>query len=138
MSAYKVVECEVNTQEGIIAGLIDLGIPHDLIEIHKEAVPLNNWQGKKTGQKGNIVVRRQNFKKYTASRYNADLGFEKKENGYQMHINQEENRWWQQRDPRFKQVAASVQVIAKAKKKGYKVKKTEKNGNIKLQLVKNF
>ncbi len=138
MSAYKVIECEIKSEEGIIAGLVDMGIPRNQIEVHQKAVPLANYTGRKIGEMGNIVVRRENFKKYTKSRYNADLGFEKVDKGYQTHINSEENRWWKQKEPRFKQVAADIHVQAAAKKRGYRVKRIEKDGKIKLQLIKNF
>jgi hypothetical protein len=138
MSAYKVVECEIKSEESIIAGLVDLGIPRNQIEIHNNPVPLVGWNGNKGRQKGNVVVRRQNFKKFTKARYNADLGFEKVGDNYQIHINQEENRWWKEKEPRFKQIAATTQVQAAAKKRGYKVKKIEKDGKIKLKLTKNF
>jgi len=138
MSAYKVVECEISNGEYIIAGLVDMGIPRNHIEVHKEGVPLVNYSGRETGQKANIVVRRENFKKHTKARWNADLGFEKTNKGYQTHINSEESYWFEKREPRFKQVAATMEVTAQAKKKGYHVKKVEKDGKIKLKLTKNF
>lgn len=138
MSAYKVIECEIKNQDFIIAGLIDMGIPRNQIEVHENAVPLHNWRGTQTGQKANVVVRRENFKKHTKARYNADLGFEKVGDGYKTHINQEEQRWWNKQEPRFKQVAATMQVTAAARKRGYHIKKVEKDGKIKLRLTKNF
>lgn len=138
MSAYKVIECEITNPEFIVAGLVDMGIPREHIEVHEKSVPLHNYSGRQTGQRGNIVVRREHFKKHTKSYYNADLGFEKTEQGYRTHINSEEQRWWNKKEPRFKQVAATMKVTKAARKRGYHIKKTEKNGKIKLKLTKNF
>lgn len=138
MSAYKVMECDIRNEDQIIAGLIEIGIPRNQIEIHPAAVPLYDYAGNQTSLKGNVIVRRENFKLRTGARWNADLGFEKQENGYHTHINSEETRWWKQKEPQFKQTAAEVLVTQQAKKKGYHVKKTKKDGKIKLQLTKNF
>ena len=138
MSAYKVIECEITNEEHIIAGLVDMGISRENIEVHENAVPIHNYAGRAQG-KANIIVRRQNFKQHTRARWNADLGFEKKSDGtYGMHINSEEQRWWDKREPRFKQVAATMQVTQAARKRGYHIKKVEKDGVVKLQLSKNF
>jgi hypothetical protein len=138
MSAYKVIECKVKNPEHIVAGLIDMGIPRNQIEVHENPVSLYNYSGRKTGQKANVVVRRENFKKYTKASYNADLGFEKVQDGYRTHINSEEHRWWKKHEPRFQQVAATMKVTEEARKHGYHIKKVEKEGNIRLRLVKNY
>lgn len=138
MSAYKVIECEVTDEEYIIAGLVGIGIPRDQIEVHEQAVPLHNYSGRKTGQMGNIVVRRENFKKLTESYYNADLGFEKVDGGYRTHINSEEQRWWKTREPEFKQIAATEHVTKQARLRGYHITKKKVGDTVKLTLRKNF
>lgn len=138
MSAYKVIECEVTNGEYIVAALVDMGIPRNQIETHDIPVSLRDYQGRTGKQKANIVVRRENFKRLTSSYYSADLGFEKTETGYKTHINSEESRWWSKKEPRFKQVASTLEVTSQAKRRGYHVKKVEKDGKIKLSLSKNY
>ncbi len=138
MSAYKVIECDIKNEEYIIAGLIDMGFPREQIEVHPSPVPLAGYTGRLGRQKANIIVRRNHFKKATKARYNADLGFEKVGDGYKTHINSEESGWWKSKEPRFKQVAATLHVTAQAKKRGYHVTKVKTGDVVKLKLTKNY
>jgi hypothetical protein len=139
MSAFKIVECNINDRDELVAGLKGLGFSSDEIEVHDNPVLLANYDGHLGPQKGNVVVRRNNFKKRTKASWNADLGFEKTGNEYKIHLNQEEQKWWNSQEPRFKQAAAEHKVITAAKKRGYHVRSVpSSNGNIKLKLIKNF
>jgi hypothetical protein len=138
MSQYLVVECEIDKEKYIVEGLKDMGFSMDEIEIHQTSQTLMNYNGQPGPQKGNIIVRRKYFKQRTKSGWNADLGFEKVNDSYKIHVNSEEKKWWSSKEPRFKQIAAACKVTDKARREGYHVRRTENGENIKLTVTKNF
>jgi predicted RNA-binding protein Jag len=138
MSAYKVVDCQVKREEAIIEALLDLGFVRNEIEIHNTSQQLKGFMGDLRKEKANIIVRRRNVNKRVSGGASNDIGFEKVDGKYVAHISNYDQRWWKKKEPRFKQVAATNQIIEKAKRKGYKIKKTESKGKIKLKLIKNF
>lgn len=138
MSAYKVIECNIKKEEYLVAALIDMGIPKEAIEIYNTPVNLYGFKGDKRTQKSHVVVRRKNVNKYLSNGLSNDLGFEKVDGQYQARVSDYDSRWWSRKEPRFKQVAATLEVTTQAKKRGYHVKKTEENGKIKLKLIKNY
>jgi len=138
MSAYKLIECEIKDKQSIIAGLLDMGLNLADIEIHDEAVSLQDYVGKNRSQKANIIVRRKVVNKTFSTGMSNDVGFEKVEGKYKAHISDYDMSWWKRKEPKFKQIAATESIISAAKKKGYHVQQTNEDNNIKLKLIKNF
>jgi len=138
MSAYKLIECEIKDRQSIIAGLLDMGLNLSDIEIHDEAISLQDFVGKNRPQKANIIVRRKAINKTFSTGMSNDVGFEKVEGKYKAHISDYDMSWWKRREPKFKQIAATESIISAAKKKGYHVQQTNEDNNIKLKLIKNF
>jgi len=138
MSAYKVIECAIQSSEHILAGLIDMGIPREDIEIYEEPSNLFGYVGDKRSEKANIIIRRKTVNKYISGGSSNDIGFEKVGDQYKAHVSNYDMRYWKRKEPRFLQVTACETIQEKARKKGYTVKKSEVNGKIKLKLIKNY
>lgn len=135
MSEYH--ECEVSMvdQEAIIEALKEMGYQP---KIYQNPVNLTGYMGDKRKQKAHIIIPRDQV--YSASN---DVGFEKQSNGkYKLHISQYDEsiasagKGFQLN--KMKQLYAKHRLVNGIKKKAkykFKSQKTEKDGTIKIQLM---
>jgi hypothetical protein len=137
MSVYKCIECDISSEEAIIAGLLDMGLLRSEIRVSEKAENLQGYHGDRRVQRANITVPRATVNRRFSGGSSNDLGFEKKEDGhYDIHISDYDVRWWQSREKRFKRIAVAHQAEAEAKRMGYKVQRTDNGTTIQLKLVK--
>jgi len=138
MSAYRLIECEIYEGEHIIEALVEMGIPRSCIEVHDTPQALQGYTGDTRSTKGNIIVRRKHVNKHLSGGSSNDLGFELRDGKYAAHVSNYDQGWWNRKQDRFMQVAAASQAIKAAKKRGYRVTKTEVEGKIKIKLKKSY
>lgn len=76
MSEYIVCETSYSEESLLKEALIDIGIPEEHIETHKEATDLFGIGGSRRPEKANIIIRRKNV-----GAASNDIGFEKQSDG---------------------------------------------------------
>jgi hypothetical protein len=140
MSAYKIVVIDITEIDYVIEGLLAIGIPAEMIEIHDIPQSLVGYEGSKRGQKANVIVRRANVNKLLSGGASNDIGFEKKDGKITVHVSDYDQKWWRKKSETFLQHAACAKYEAEAKKlgRGYRVEKKIDGKNIKLKLIKAF
>ncbi len=159
MSAYMEVAMPILDEECLIQALEEMGFTKEMIEIHKEAVKLEGYEGSLRNNTANIVIRR----KFVGSASN-DLGFKKTASGYKFVVSDYDsrgyNKTWQNKlmehysslyseklrkikeeeerkrieeENRLAREERRNQIIESAKKRGYTV--SEKRVGKTIQLV---
>lgn len=136
MSAYKLIECNVSSQQAIIAGLLDMGLSLSEIEICPTPKNLEGYHGDRRNQVADIVVPRRNINRKLSGGMSNDLGFEKTEGGYKIHVSDYDQNWWSKKEKRFRRVAVAHQTEEQARRQGYQVVKTDNGNTIQLKLIK--
>src|ERR1700722_3856000 len=78
MSEYHKQTTVFNDEESLVNALVDVGYARNVIEVHKDAVPLVDYVGRQTrytdkvnGDRANVIIRRNNIGYGSAN----DLGF---------------------------------------------------------------
>lgn len=136
MSKYLVMELEVNNVEDIVAGLKAIGFPGECIEVHETPVYLNGYLGDQRTNKANIIVRRENVRKYMNTSLPNDIGFLRTKDGaYNAVVSDYDTRWWNQTKGKFQQQAVVSKLTREARQKGYQIQQVKENGKIRMTLV---
>lgn len=127
MSEY--IQCQTNIQsrEALIAALHEMGYTN--FE-EGENLSLYGYRGDRRKETADIVIRR----KYVRTGAN-DLGFKKQADGtYKVIISQFDQSQDKKFVPRVTALSAFHNAVEKAKRKGYKVKRTRINGKLALEV----
>lgn len=138
MSEYTIVECEIESADHVVSALEALGIPRASIEVHEDLVNLIGYEGRSRANKAHVIVRKNNVNKYLSAGCSNDLGFEKAEGKFRVHVSDYDRRWWNLKEVKFKNEAACAKATELARKRGYKIERTDEGEVIRLKLIKPF
>ena len=139
MSEYLVVESDVTSEKHLIAALMALGVPKECIEYHETPTNLRGFRGDTRAQKANVILRAKNVDKYLSGGASNDLGFELVNGKYQVRVSQyDRGKWWNKRQEEFLNEATAAKTIEQAKKRGYKIVREDKDGEIHLRVAKKY
>lgn len=136
MSKYLVVELEITEGSHIVQALEEMGVPKECIEVHETPRALYGYQNDMRNEKANIIVRKENVRKYFGAGAPNDLGFERMSNGkYRAVVSAyDKSAWWNNKENKFKQLTSVIKVEQTAKR-NYFTKRVEENGKIKVILT---
>jgi len=127
MSEY--IQCQTNIQsrEALIAALHEMGYTH--LEEGSD-LSLYGYRGDRRKEKADIVIRRQHVRMGAN-----DIGFKKQKDGtYKAIVSAFDQSQDRKFVPRVSALSALHNAMKKAKKKGYKVKRTVINGKPALEV----
>jgi len=132
MSEFLTVECiEINDEKCLVDTLNEMGYQP---EVYKEAKKLFGYQGDTRQKRAHVVISR----KQIGSSSN-DIGFEKQDKGYLMHISdfdQKQNKFNQDDFKRLYNEKKITKELVTNKGFTLKSRKVENDGTVRIQLSK--
>ena len=133
MSEYHVVEVEIKEQDALVKALQEMGYSP---EVHGESQKLHGYQGDLRRQKAHVIIRKDQVG--TASN---DIGFEKVEGSYIMHISEYDIRTNRFDSSKLKQLYAKHRILSAVNKRTKYTLKSQKvgeDGSIHIRISRNL
>jgi len=132
MSEFHTVECiEINDEKCLVESLEIMGYQP---EVHKIAKKLFGYQGDFRSQKAHVVIPRKQI-----SSSSNDIGFEKQDKGYAMHISDFDQRQNYFSEDKFKKIYNEKKLTKElVSNRGFvlRSRKVENDGTVRLRLAK--